>query len=404
MKLDYIVYSLNHVMHRKMRSFLTVLSILIGIAAIYALVSFGQGLSTYVDSLSSQIGVDKLIIMPKSAGVPGADTTFYVSQQDIDVIRKVSGMGSVAGMYARVVEMESRKQKKYTYAIGLPMGSELKIIMEMMGIEVENGRDLKQGDKLKAVFGNNYQFDKKVFDKAIRLGDKLTVNGNIVEVIGFYSAVGSPTDDAQIYFTTEGFETLFPDIKGKFAEAIAQVEKGQNATLVAEKAKDRLRRFKGEKEGQESFDIQTFQQAIAIFSTIITVINAILLLIALISVIVASVNIMNTMYTAVLERTKEIGVMKAIGAQNQDIAFIFLFESAFLGFIGGVAGISFGYVIAKAGGAIAAAAGYGLLTPVFPWTLTVACLLFATFVGLFSGLFPARAASKLKPVDALRYE
>jgi putative ABC transport system permease protein len=403
-KLDYIIYSLNHIAGRKMRSFLTILSILIGIAAIYALVSFGQGLSSYVNDMSSKIGVDKLMISAKSAGAPGTDANFYVSSQELDVISKVNGISSVAGMYAKVVEIESQRQKKYTYCIGLPMGNELKLFLEMAGIELDRGRSLKNGDKLKAVFGNNFLFNKKIFDKALRVGDKVSVNGNIVEVVGFYSAVGNPADDAQIYFTTEGMELMFPEIKDKFSYGIAQVEKGDNATLVAEKAKERLRKFKGEKEGQESFDIMSFQQAIEIFSTIITVINAILLLIALISVIVASVNIMNTMYTAVLERTKEIGIMKAIGAQNRDIAFIFLFESGVLGLIGGAAGICFGYVIAKIGGAIALAAGYGLLKPVFPWILTVGCLLFATFVGVVSGFFPAKAASKLKPVDALRYE
>jgi len=391
-------------MHRKMRSFLTVLSILIGIAAIYALISFGQGLSTYVNDMSSKIGTDKLIIMAKSAGVPGTDTNFYVSKQDLDVVKKVTGIKRVIGIYTSVVEIENKKQKKYTYAISIPTGSDVKLVLDMMGIEIENGRGLKEGDKLKAVFGNSYQFDKKVFDRALKVGDKITVNGNIVEVIGFFSPVGSAQDDAQIYFTNEGMETMFPAMKDKYGEAFAQVQKGANATLVAEVVKEKLRKFKGEKEGEETFYVQTFEQAIAVFSTMITVINAILLLIALVSVIVASVNIMNTMYTAVLERTNEIGIMKAIGAQNKDIATIFLFESGFLGFVGGVAGIGFGYVIAKIGGAIAAGAGYALLKPVFPWTLTVGCLLFATFVGLISGFFPAKAASKLKPVDALRYE
>ena len=146
------------------------------------------------------------------------------------------------------------------------------------------------------------------------------------------------------------------------------------------------------------------QQVIEQFSTVLIVINGILVLIALISLIVAGVNIMNTMYTAVLERTQEIGVMKAIGARNSDIAFIFLIESGVLGLVGGILGIGFGYVIAKLGESILANAGYAAFYPIFPWQLTAGCLAFAVFIGAFAGLFPARQASKLKPVEALRYE
>ena len=112
------------------------------------------------------------------------------------------------------------------------------------------------------------------------------------------------------------------------------------------------------------------------FGMIINILNGILVLIALISLVVAAVNIMNTMYTAVLERTKEIGVMKAIGAQNNEILSIFVFESGFLGFLGGVAGVILGFLISFTGGKIAAGAGFAMLKPVFPWYLILSCLLF----------------------------
>ncbi len=127
-------------------------------------------------------------------------------------------------------------------------------------------------------------------------------------------------------------------------------------------------------------------------------------MIALISVVVAAVNIMNTMYTSILERTQEIGVMKAIGAKNKFILFVFMTESGILGLIGGLVGIIFGYGIAKFGGYIAALYGLGMIRPAFPLWLTMGCLLFAFLVGAGSGLIPSLQASKLKPVDALRYE
>ena len=275
---------------------------------------------------------------------------------------------------------------------------------EMMTVGIIKGRNLKKGDKLKVVLGYNYQFANKIFSKPIKLGDKVSFNGQDVEVVGFYEEIGNPADDSQTYFTDEGMLLLFPEIKDKFQWVYARTALGFEPSEVAERAEEKLRKYKGQKEGQEDFFITTFEQAIEAFTSILNVINAILLLIALISVVVASVNIMNTMYTAVLERTKEIGIMKAIGAKNFDILFIFLFESGILGLIGGALGIVLGYSVAKLGESIAAGAGYSLLQPAFPWELTVGCLLFAFFVGAFSGLLPAMQASKLRPVDALRYE
>jgi len=143
---------------------------------------------------------------------------------------------------------------------------------------------------------------------------------------------------------------------------------------------------------------------LATFNAILGVLKGILIIIAFISVVVASVNIMNTMYTAVVERTKEIGIMKAVGAQNHTILLVFIFEAGFLGLAGGVLGVLFGWMVAAAGGGIAAAAGFALLKPVFPWYLTFGCIAFAFIIGALSGIFPAKQAAALKPVDSLRYE
>ena len=150
--------------------------------------------------------------------------------------------------------------------------------------------------------------------------------------------------------------------------------------------------------------MQTFEDALSTFNTIINVINGMLVLIALVSLVVAFVNIMNTMYTAILERTKEIGVMKAIGATNNDILTIFVVEAGLIGLIGGVLGVLLGYFISSIGGSIAAASGFALLKPAYPIGLIIGCLLFSLLVGAAAGFLPARRASKLKPVDAFRYE
>jgi putative ABC transport system permease protein len=271
-------------------------------------------------------------------------------------------------------------------------------------IKIIKGRQLKRGDMDKIVVGYNFLAENKVFKRAMVLGDKLIVNGRQYEIVGVMSEVGNPQDDAQIYITIEAFEELYPASKDRYAFVMMGAQPGIDPEELAKTISEKLRKFKGQEKGKEDFYVQTFADAIAIFGNIITIINSVLYLIAMVSVFVASVNIMNTMYTAVLERTQEIGIMKSIGARNEDILKIFLFESGFLGLIGGLMGVFFGYAVASFGGAVAAASGYALLKPIFPWQLTIGCIVFATLIGTVSGLFPALQASKLKPVEALRYE
>ena len=127
--------------------------------------------------------------------------------------------------------------------------------------------------------------------------------------------------------------------------------------------------------------------------------------IALISLLVGGIGIMNTMYTSVLERTREIGVMKAIGAKNSDVLGMFLIESGLLGLVGGAIGVIIGMSISKLVEIGANSAfGPGTIVAVFPPYLIIGALAFSFIVGALSGVLPARRASKLKPVDALRSE
>ncbi|MEK6820731.1 MAG: FtsX-like permease family protein, partial [Nanoarchaeota archaeon] len=165
------------------------------------------------------------------------------------------------------------------------------------------------------------------------------------------------------------------------------------------------RKERGEKEGQETFSVQTSSQLLESFNSIFAVVQAVFVGIAAISLIVGGIGIMNTMYTAVLERTKEIGTMKAVGAKNSDILLIFLFESGLLGLVGGAIGIGLGIGIGKAVEIIAQQQlGTPFLRASFSLTLILGALLFSFVVGSVSGVLPALQASRLKPADALRYE
>lgn len=401
--LDEVKYALQNLWLRKRRSLLSILSILIGITAVFALVSFGMGIKNYVNTLAEEAGTNKLLIQAKGIGFSGVDETFALTQEDVDFISKINGIDEVSGLYYKVAEISFRDKKKYNYLIGLDM-DKIDFIMQGMNIDIEKGRSLKKDDDYNVVLGYNYMLDNKVFSKGLQVGDKVLIDGVKFEVVGFYSQVGNPSDDAQIYITSKMYEQLYPEKKHKYSVIMASTMKDLEPKAVAERVTEKLRRFKGQEKGKENFYVQTYEDAIATFSTIINIINSVLVLIALVSVVVASVNIMNTMYTAVLERTKEIGIMKAVGARNIDIMLIFILESGMIGLVGGVIGVICGYLVATTGAGYAAAAGFSALKPIFPAGLIIGCVLFASLVGAGAGLLPAIRASKLKPVDSLRYE
>ncbi len=403
MIIEDLKYGLVNIMQRKTRSLLTILSIFMGITAVFALMSFGLGIQSYVDTLAAEAGTDKLFIMAKGLGAPGTDETFFISKEDIDFVEKRPGVAEIAGAYFGAAAVKFNSQTKYNYLYGSDP-KKADFIMEAGNIKLLKGRDLKRGELDKVVLGYNYQFENKIFKRAISLGDKVEINGRRFDVVGFYTEVGNPSDDSTMYITDAAFISMFPEKENKFGFVMLRSEKGVDPEELADTIEEKLRRFKGQEEGKEDFYVQSFADMIETFSMVIDIINNVLVLIALISVLVAAVNIMNTMYTSVLERTREIGVMKAIGARNSEILKIFLIESGLLGFIGGVLGVIGGYLVASFGGYIAAVSGYSALQPIFPLSLVIGCILFAFLIGAFSGFFPARQASRLRPVESLRYE
>lgn len=181
------------------------------------------------------------------------------------------------------------------------------------------------------------------------------------------------------------------------------VKDGFDVDAVAETIKKDLRRFRGEKEGEEDFSVTTSKQLIETFQSILGVITLFIIGIAAISLLVGGVGIMNSMYTSVLERTRDIGIMKAVGARNSDIIIIFLVESGVLGLTGGIAGVILGAILGKGAEIVAVASGVGIFRSYITIELVAASLSFSFIIGALSGLFPALEASRLKPVDAFRY-
>ncbi|MBT3397427.1 ABC transporter permease [archaeon] len=397
-----IKYSLRNLKHRKARSFLTILSIFIGIATIFIFISYGWGLYDYIGELSSSSSADKLIIQAKGgAGIPGLDDTFKLTDDDLEAIEKTSGVEEVTGLRFKVAEVQQGTVKKYTFLISYD--PEKPLMMEFSNIEVGFGRDLNKGEKGKLMAGYSYQVPDAIFSKAYEVNDNLEVNGEKMKIVGFYESVGSPPDDAQIYITNDYMEELYPGEELSYGWIIARVDV-DNIDQIIERIEKNLRKERGLDKGKEDFHVQSFQDMIEAFGSALNIIIGFVVLIALISVVVSAVNTANTMITSVLERIKEIGIIKSIGGRNSEVFKIFLFESAFLGFVAGVIGVGLGWIVSYGGGILLDNLGWGFLSPHFSVLLFVGLILFATLTGAISGVIPAIRASKINPVDALRYE
>ncbi|MBI4143292.1 ABC transporter permease, partial [Candidatus Woesearchaeota archaeon] len=197
-----VKYALQNFRKRKTRSFLTILSIMIGITAIFALLSFGIGIKGYVNTLAEESGGNKLFIQARGIGAPGTDENFFLSKDDVDFISKIKGVDEIVGMYFKVAEAKFKEQKKFVFLAGSDT-SHLDFIEETFSVKVIEGRRLKKGDLDKAVLGYNYQFDDKIFEKGLRIGDKFEINSKKFEVIGFYEEIGNPQDDSNIFITNE---------------------------------------------------------------------------------------------------------------------------------------------------------------------------------------------------------
>src|SRR3989344_1137843 len=395
-----INYSLRNLKHRKIRSFFTILSIFIGITTIFIFISFGLGLYNYVNELTQGSSADKLLIQPIGGSLATFDTNVIFEDSDIRAIERVPGVKEVSGSYYKIVTVES--QNKVIYSVLFSYDPKIPIAMESFNINLLKGKEVVSGKK-EVVLGYNYIIPGRIFDKPISLNQNILINGEKIKVVGFYEEVGNPQDDSNIYISNDYIKKLFPEENLSYGMIVAKVDI-TNINEITKKIEKALRNHRNLKEGKEDFQVQSFEDLIKGFSTALNVIIGFVLLIGLISVFVSAINTANTMITSVLERTREIGVIKSIGARNSDVFGIFLFESGFLGLIAGIIGVIIGFSISYLGMILLESYGYGFLKPDFSPIIFIGCIIFATLTGAISGVMPARSASKTNPVEALRYE
>ena len=401
---EYFKLAVKNLRKRKLRSWLTMIGIFVSIATIFTLVSLSLGLQNAVEEQFRLLGTDKFFIQPKTGmmGPPGSVGGDILTTKDISTIEKTRGVKDYSYFTMESAKIEFANEEKYFNVIGVPLDHQ-KVYQEISSFKIIQGRTLKKGDKNSAVLGNLH-LTGNIWDKEINVGEKILINSKKVEVKGILGKIGNPDDDRMILIGMESFSEIF-NVSERIDMMMVQIQEGENIVEVAERVEKELRKSKDQTEKTQDFVISTPEELLGSFQTILNIVTYFLTGIATISLLVGAIGIANTMYTSILERTKEIGVMKAVGAKNSDILWIFLIESGLLGLVGSGIGVIIGYGLSKTIEFIAVNnLNTTLLQTASPMWLILGCLSFGFLVCAISGTLPAIQASKTNVVDALRYE
>ena len=385
--------------HRKLSSVLTVLGIVIGIAAIISLISMGTGLERSLSEQLEAMGSDKILVMPgDEQGLSlAAFTGESLVDHDVEIIEDISGVKMAAGLLFKTLPVRYKDEVISTYVSGATEEAYNKLFLEMKIFEINEGRSINEGESGVVAIGSRIVDD--IFEDEVKVGDTLYIKDKKFKIIGNLKSVGNAQDDQNVYLTLEDMRNLVGG-KDSLTLIYVQASNQKNIDDVAERIEKKLEN----KYGDNTIITLTSEQMTEMTSSIFAVLSFVIVGIASISLVVAGVGIANTMFISVMERTKEIGVMKALGATNYDVIQIFLVESALLGLLGGIIGLAVGIGISYLINLFAT----DLIPVTFEATVTtemmIWSLIFSTGVGIVSGLWPARKAAKLQPVEALRYE
>lgn len=399
MFLDSLNLAVRNILHRKRRSWLTILGTTIGILAIVALLSIGQGLENSVEGEIQELGGNKVFVSPGGGGTSQrfTGTTSRLLDEDLRTLRNTRGVENVIGTISGSVLAEYRDETQYMTVNGVPVGESEDLVRDMQNVEMSEGRFLGPADTNSIVISEEGKTG--LFEDDVNIRSKIVLEGATVRVVGTTS---NGLGENGLYMSLSSAREVLNRSEG-YDSVTAQVQQGFTPAEVEENIAENLRRTRNVEEGAEDFSTNTAEDIIRSFNNQLSIIRAVLLGIGGISLLVGGVGIMNTMYTAVAERTREIGVMKAVGATRKQVIGLFLLESGIIGLIGGVFGVLTGYGISLlASGVISSQLGTEF-SPVLGVPIVAGSLAFAVFVGMISGVLPARKAANLEPAEALRY-
>ena len=387
----------DSIKQRKLRSSLTVLGIVIGIAAIIALVSIGEGTNAAVNEALGSLGANTIFVASGGGGggfgMSGA--TESLAKKDLNDVQSTRGVEAAVGIFVKSSPVTFKDQIKVLSFFGVDSKESQKFFTDIGIVQVDQGRFFKPGEKHVVVIGN--VIAAKSFDTALKVNDKLTVNGEKVQVIGVLKETGQSTYDSIIISPIEDVQSATE--KDHYTIIFARVNDPNNIDEIASSIQKKM----DDAHGKKVFQVYTAKQLTEQIGAVTNMLSLVLGGIAGIALVVAGIGIANTMYMSIMERTREIGIMKAIGASNRNVLEIFLMEAALIGIIGGIVGDLVGTGLSEALGVVLKSYGLSFSTKVTPELLGLG-VLFSVGVSVLFGFLPARKAAKLRPIEALRYE
>lgn len=395
---DLFRFSLQALFAYRLRSLLTTLGIAVGIAAVVLLTAIGEGIHRFVLAEFTQFGTNLLAV------VPGKTQTFGISSAVISNIRPLSlddaeALARLEPIIAAVplvngnaaVETNRRSRRAIVFGVGHE-------VPRVWSMTVALGRFLPRDDprapRAYAVLGAKLR--QELFGNGNPLGQRIRIGGDRYRVVGVMEPkgqfLGFDLDDA-VYLPASNTLQLFD------RESLMEIDLLYQAGRPVEAVVASVRRLLTKRHGVEDFTIVTQQQMLDVLGSVLDVVTFIVGALGGISLLVGGVGIGTIMTIAVAERTAEIGLLRALGAEQRQVRVMFLLEALLLAAAGGVIGLGFGIGIA------------GLLAfsvPALPvhisWTYTLLAEALASAIGLLAGVLPARRAASLAPLDALRTE
>ncbi len=403
---DIFGLSLTNIRHRHLRSWLTILGIVIGVASIISLIGVSLGVSAQINSRINTLGSNIITISPggqqasrgglslRPSGGGGfgfGEGSSQITFREADVLRTLPG---VFKLDARITKRELVNYSNKNTSAQI-VGTEPSAFPDTVGTPILFGRYLSVSDQYSAVVGygvaNNTFQDFSILNKQIRIG------GVPFRVVGILNQSGGfGGTDNEIFIPQKTAENLFNQTTD-VSNIVIVVSPDHDTQTVANSVEAELDSLHKVTQQNEDFTVTTAASIQSAVSGITDVLSLFLGGIASISLIVGGIGVANTMFMSVLEQTKDIGVLKSLGAKNRDIIFLFLCEAGTIGFVGGFLGVALSFVVSFILSSV------GVPTEMTP-ELVIGGLVFSVLIGIVAGISPARNAAMIPPVEALRYE
>jgi putative ABC transport system permease protein len=407
------IIALRSLQANKLRSILTMLGIIIGVGAVISLMSLGRGAEATVASTFEQLGTNILYVMPRSSDVSGmaglmTSTSDSLTLDDAAALERIPGVVFVAPVNENFIEVTYGGESINAMMEGSTPEYQQAFSYNLLSGQFITDRHVASRDSV-VVLG--YQAAKDLFASRDPIGERVKIKGLRFTVIGVLeekggAMMGMSLDNVIVVPITTVQTRLFTSKTASGDDAVQSISVKAASAEVINQVTDEIdaimrRRHRIAGDDKPDFAIVSQEQVMNIFSQITGIFTIFLSSIAGISLLVGGIGIMNIMLVSVTERTREIGIRKAVGAKRRDILFQFLIEAAMLSLVGGAIGILGGWLLGVLISQVEFS-GIRIISVVSPDVIILAVSV-SLFIGLASGIYPAMRAARLNPIDALHY-